>query len=74
MLEKLKEKGVNVDLIQRIPSGFLSIIMILFVVIASIFSNNWSDFILYSGMLVAWMIGVFFGFKIFLNRLEQIDE
>lgn len=71
MLDKLREKGVNVDLIQRIPSGFLSILMIFFVLIAGVTSNNWSDFIIYTGMLVAWMIGVFFGFKVLLNRMQD---
>ena len=74
MLNKLKENGVNVDLIKRIPSGWLSILMVIVVCIASVVSNGWTDFIIYMGVLVGWMIGVFFGFRMILIRIEQIDE
>ena len=74
MLDKLKENGINTKFIMRLPTSGASILMILFVMIAGVSSNSWMEFILYLSIMLAWMLGVFFGFKILLLRMELIDK
>jgi len=73
MLDKLKENGINVEFIMTLPSVWTSILMILLVMIASVISNSWFEFIIYLCIMLAWMLGVFFGFKLLLLRVELID-
>lgn len=74
MLDKLKESGINVEFIMTLPSVWTSILMILLVMIASVISNGWFEFIIYLSIMLAWMLGVFFGFKLLLLRIELIDR
>lgn len=74
IIDKLKETGVNVDLIMRLPSFGTSGLLIFSVIIASLLSNGWIEFITYFTIMLAWMLGVFVGFKIFLLRIELIDK
>lgn len=74
MLNKLKENGVNVDFILRVPSIFLSALMVVFVLIAVVVGSSWIGFATYTSILVGWMIGIFFGFKMLLSKIEQIDK
>lgn len=74
MLDKLKENGVNVDFMLRMPSAFFSALMVVSVLIAIIASHDWIGFATYISILVGWMIGIFFGFRILLVRMEHIDK
>lgn len=74
IIDRLKEIGINVDLIMRLPSFGTSGLLIFFVVIAVLLSNGWIEFITYFTIMLAWMLGVFVGFKIFLLRIELIDK
>jgi len=74
MLDKLKENGINIKFIMRLPTSGASILMILFVMIAGVSGNSWMEFIIYLSIMLAWMLGVFFGFKILLLRMELIDK
>ena len=74
MLDKLKETGVNVEFIMTLPIVTTSILLILFVMVASVVSNGWFEFIIYLSIMFAWMLGVFFGFKILLIKIEEIDK
>jgi len=74
MLDKLKETGVNVEFIMTLPSVWASVLMILFVMIASVASNSWFEFIIYLSVMLAWILGVFFGFKMLLIKIGEIDK
>lgn len=74
IIDKLKENGINVEFIMALPTSGASILMILFVMIAGVASNSWIEFATYLSIMLAWMLGVFFGFKILLLRMELIDK
>ena len=74
MLNKLKEDGIRVDLIMRMPIFWLSGLMILFVVIAGAVANNWLGSIPFLNIMFGWFIGVLFGFKLLLSRIVNIDK
>lgn len=74
MLDKIKETGVNVNFIMFLPSVSISILMIFFVMVISILSNGWMEFVMGISIMIAWMLGVFFGFKILLLRIEEVDK
>jgi len=74
MLDKLEENGINVRLIMLLPSFWSSVLVIFFVIGASILTNTWIGFLTYLSVMIAWMLGVFFGFKLLLLRIEIIDK
>lgn len=74
MLDKIKETGVSVDFIMFLPSVLTSVLMIFFVMVISILSNSWIEFGICLSIMIAWMLGVFFGFKILLLRIEEVDK
>lgn len=74
MLSKIKETGINVEFITLLPSVWASVLLIFFAVVLGVISNNWSDFLICLSIMLAWMLGVFFGFKILLLKIEEIDK
>ena len=74
MLDKIKETGVNVDFIMSLPSVTVSVLVILFVMVIGVLSNNWIEFATCVSVVIGWMLGVFFGFKILLIKIEEIDK
>ena len=74
MLNKIKETGVSVDFIMTLPSVSISVLVILFVMVIGVLSNNWIEFATCLSVMIAWMLGVFFGFKMLLIKIEEIDK
>ncbi|KKN46793.1 hypothetical protein LCGC14_0669210 [marine sediment metagenome] len=74
MLDKIKETGVDVDFIMSLPSVTVSVLVILFVMVIGVLSNNWIEFATCLSVVIGWMLGVFFGFKILLIKIEEIDK
>lgn len=74
MLDKIKETGVDVDFIMFLPSITVSVLVIFFVMVISVLSNSWIEFAMGLSIIIAWMFGVFFGFKILLLKIEDIDK
>lgn len=74
ILDKLEENGISVKFIMFLPSFWISALVIIFVIGASILTNTWIGFLTYMSVMIAWMLGVFFGFKLLLIRIEIIDK
>ncbi len=74
MLDKLEENGISVKFIMFLPSFWTSVLVMFFVIGASILTNTWIGFLTYLSVMIAWMLGVFFGFKLLLLRVEIIDK
>lgn len=74
MLDSLKEIGINVELIMRFPVFWTSGIMILLILVGGVASNDWIEFLRYLSIMFAWMLGVFFGFKVLLLRIAKVEK
>ena len=74
MLSKIKETGVNIKFIMLLPSVWSSVLLIFFAVVLGVVSNNWYDFLICLSIMLAWMLGVFFGFKMLLIKISEIDK
>lgn len=74
MIDKLKENGIGVDFIMFLPAVSMSILVILFTMIVSVVGSSWIEFAMGISIMIAWMLGVFFGFKILLIRIELMDR
>lgn len=74
MLDKIKEAGVDVGFIMFLPSITVSILVMFFVMVISILSNDWIEFGMGLSIMIAWILGVFFGFKMLLLKIEEVDK